>query len=135
MTSEQQPSAAGARFDDNGRKGVLAILETATVTQLRTGQPVFLDLQLIDMGPWPLALIDGEWMAQHPDIGMMAPGPVVTLTEQDFTDLAAGKTVDRPITQTPLWDAFRVRLSQTETLEAVPQRFAQMADEAGRKTV
>ncbi|ONK13136.1 hypothetical protein [Streptomyces sp. MP131-18] len=117
MTERQQPSAVGRQFvDEDGRRGVVAVLESGTVAELRTGQPVFLDLNLIGMGRWPLGLCDGGWMERHPDVGLVAPGPVIHLTGEEFADLAAGQTVHRSIEVTPLWASFPLRLTQVDSL-------------------
>ncbi len=120
-----QSSAVGrAYLSPDGRRGVLAGLESATVAELRAGTPVHLDLARFDVCPRPLALLDGDWMAAHPDMGLMTIGPVLELTGPEFDELAAGRVVEREVGGTALWEAFPVRIAQAETTGELQERFA-----------
>lgn len=124
-----QPSAVGRDFlTIDGRRGALAGLESATVAQLRAGTPVFLDLALLGVCSRPLAVLDGDWMAAHPDMGLVAPGPVLRLTGPDFAELAAGRIVEREIAGTALWTAFPVRIAQADTVDALQERFHELSE-------
>lgn len=120
-----QPSAVGRDYlSPDGRRGVLTGLESGTVAELRAGTPVHLDLARFGVCPRPLSLLDGDWMAAHPDMGLMAIGPVLELTGPEFDQLAAGRVVEREVDGTALWDAFPVRIAQAETAGELEERFA-----------
>jgi len=120
-----QPSPIGRGYlSPDGRRGVLAGLESGTVAELRAGDSVHLDLARFGVCPRPLSLLDGDWMAAHPDMGLMAIGPVLELTGPEFDELAAGRVVEREVDGTALWEAFPVRIAQAETTGELQERFA-----------
>jgi hypothetical protein len=63
-------------------------------------------------------------MAAHPDMGLLAIGPVLELTGPEFDELAADRVVEREVVGTALWDAFPRTVAQAETTGELQERFA-----------